>query len=541
MSEIKNSSTQIKLPLLLSMAVAIGLLFGAGISGNEGGGENPAESATKLKEVLTLIDRNYVDDVDINEITENTIRNMLHNLDPHSYYIPAMDLNRVNSELQGNYEGIGIQFDVVRDTIYVVTALGGGPSEKMGIKSGDKIVSVDGDNVGGIGIDYQGVYNRLLGPKGSQVRIEIKRRGERELLPFLITRDKIPTNSVDVYYMITPEIGYIKFRNFSSTTYDEVVEAISKLEKDGMKKLVLDLQDNRGGYMIPAVNLADEFLQGNKLILTQKDKDPKRTEKYFSKRKGLFEKGPLIVLIDEGSASSAEILAGALQDHDRALIVGRRSFGKGLVQVQYPLSDGSEIRLTISRYYTPSGRSIQKPYGNGNEYENDWINRYNHGEFFSADSVKFADSLKYETAKGRVVYGGGGIMPDHFVPLDSSFHSTYYTHLFGNNVLREFSYLYYENNKASLKEMGFEKYNHEFKVTGEMFDKVIAIGEEGGVVYNESGFLKSKPLMELTIKAFIARSIWGEKEFYQVFNESDEVLQQSLKLFDKAEQLALAN
>jgi carboxyl-terminal processing protease len=249
----------------------------------------------------------------------------------------------------------------------------------------------------------------------------------------------------------------------------------------------------------------------------------------------------LIVLIDEGSASSAEILAGALQDHDRALIVGRRSFGKGLVQVQYPLSDGSEIRLTISRYLTPSGRSIQKPYGNGSEYENDWINRYNHGEFFSADSVKFADSLKFETAKGRIVYGGGGIMPDHFVPLDSSYHSTYYTHLFGNNVLREFSYLYSENNRNSLQEIGFKKFNQEFRVTAEMFDKIIAIGVDGGVTYNEPGFLKSKPLMEITIKAFIARSTWGEKEFYQVFNESDEVLQQALKLFDKAEQLALAN
>lgn len=540
MSEIQNSNSQIRLPLLLSIAVAVGLLFGAGISEKGEGVQDPVQNAVKLKEILTLIDKNYVDEVDLDEVTESTIRRMLRDLDPHSYYISAKDVDRVSSQLKGNYEGIGIQFDIVRDTIYVVEALSGGPSERMGIKSGDKIVTVEGENVGGIGINTQGVYDRLLGPKGSQVKIEIKRGGEQELLPFLITRDKIPTTSVDVSYMITPEIGYIKFSNFSTTVYDEVASAIISLSEQGMKKLILDLQNNRGGYMIPAVNLVDEFLSGKKLILTQKDKDPRSVEKYYSKRKGLFEEGAIIVLVDEGSASSAEILAGALQDHDRALIVGRRSFGKGTVQVGYPLSDGSEVRLTIARYYTPSGRSIQKPYGDGVDYENDFMNRYNHGEFFTADSIKFNDSLRFETSKGRPVFGGGGIMPDYFVPLDSSSNSTYYTRLFGNNVIREFCYTFYESNKSDLEEMGFEKYREEFQLSQEMIEEVINLGTDKGVEYEEEDFMKSRELMETTIKAFIARQVWGDTEFYKIFNDTNEILQESLNLFDEAEKLALA-
>lgn len=541
MNEIKNSKFQIRLPLILAIGISAGILIGATMAEPDNPVNNFLDSVTKFREVLTHVENSYVDEINPDELVEVAITSMLQDLDPHSSYIPKEDLDLVNSQLQGNFEGIGIQFDIIRDTIHVVTPLSGGPSEKLGIRAGDKIIKVDGENVAGIGITNRGVMDRLRGPKDSKVKVTIKRRNASQLLEFVIVRDKIPQYSVDVGYMVNDEIGYIKINRFSATTYEEFKEALTKLKKKGMTKLLLDLQSNPGGYMNAAVNIADEFISGNKLIVSQSSKEPRYNAKQEARRKGLFEKGPVVVLVNEGSASASEIVAGALQDNDRALVVGRRTFGKGLVQMPIPLSDGAELRLTIARYYTPSGRSIQKPYGEDYDYTNDITNRYNHGEFFHVDSIKLNDSLKYKTTKGRTVYGGGGIMPDYFVPFDTSMVTDYYGKLFSQNAVREFTLKYFENNRATLNAMSFEEYRKNFNVTDKMLNEIVRIGKEVGVEYNKSEFNQSKDLLKLMVKAQIARSVWEEEGFYPIFNQTDEVFKQALNLFDEAEQLAFAD
>src|SRR6478735_8829549 len=425
MSEPNNTKYQIRLPIILCIGLAAGVLIGASISTKTSYGSSGGDSMSKLKEVMGLIQHEYVDDPKTDELVEDAIQHILGKLDPHSAYISAKDREEANEDLRGNFEGIGIEFNIFHDTIVVVSPLGGGPSEAVGLRSGDKIVKVDDKVVAGINITNADVMKYLKGPKGSEVKIEIARKREKNLLSFTIIRDKIPQYSVEASYMIDHEIGYIKVSRFSQTTYDEFQESLTKLKERGMKKLVLDLQGNPGGYMNQAIDLADEFLPTGEKIVFTKGKDTRYNSEAMSTKKGEFESGDLIVLVNEGSASASEILAGALQDNDRALVVGRRSFGKGLVQSPFDLSDGSELRLTISRYYTPSGRSIQKPYTDGAEYAMDIVSRYDHGEFFHADSIHFNDSLKYATTSGRSVYGGGGIMPDYFVPLDTTLNSHY--------------------------------------------------------------------------------------------------------------------
>ena len=359
---VNNSRFQIRAPMLLAAGLVIGLLIGVSIFEFKPGRSTVMNNVSRFSEVLSLINQSYVDSVNVKQLVTGAISNMLEKLDPHSIYIPKKDVELTNSDLRGEFEGVGIEFNIIRDTIVVVTALPGGPSANEGIESGDKIIKVNDENVAGIGISIRGVVDRLRGPKGSQVNVSIKRRNESELLKFTITRDKIPQYSVDAAYMINKDIGYIKISRFSSTTYDEFHSKLKELLEKGMNKLVLDLQNNPGGYMDRAVDVADEFIGNDEMIVSQKGKTDKYNAEYRAYRKGLFETEPVIVLIDENSASGAEIVAGALQDDDRALIVGRRSFGKGLVQVPMMLSDGSELRLTIARYYTPSGRSIQKPY-----------------------------------------------------------------------------------------------------------------------------------------------------------------------------------
>ncbi len=540
MSKNKNSDFQIKLPIFITLAVAAGILIGATMAGGDSPTNNLISSYLKFKDILTYVQRDYVDEVNTDELVETAITKMLEELDPHSVYIPAEELEIAKSQLEGEFEGIGIEFNIFKDTIYVVAPLSGGPSESVGLSSGDKIVKVDGKDVAGIGIDNQDVFELLRGPKGSTVEVSIKRRGAEELLDFTITRDKIPQESVDASYMVNDEIGYIKISRFAATTYDEFKESLAELKSKGMKKLILDLQHNPGGYMDRAINIVDEMLADNKLIVYTEGKQPRYNSEARAYKDGLFEKNPVIVLIDEGSASASEIVAGALQDNDRALIVGRRSFGKGLVQMPIPLDDGSELRLTISRYYTPSGRSIQKPYEGGHEeYGQDLYKRFQHGELFSADSIHFNDSLKYKTTKGRIVYGGGGIMPDYFVPLDTSNNvGSFFSELITTNVFREYTLLYYEDHKKELEKMSYEKYHKSFDVTDQMLADLVSRAEKAGIEYDKEDFEKSKPLLKNRIKAWVGRSVWGNDAFYQIIYEENEIFQRALNLFDKAEELA---
>lgn len=495
-------------------------------------------SILKFREIITYIDRDYVDEVDTEELVETAINEMLEDLDPHTVYIPAKDLELSKSELEGGFEGIGIEFSIIRDTITVVAPLSGGPSEALGILTGDKIVKVDGELIAGTGITNRGVFDRLRGKKGSEVVVEIARKNSKELLTFKIIRDKIPQFSVDAAYMIDGEVGYMKVNRFSATTYDEFKQALSKLKGEGMQKLILDLQGNPGGYMDRAINMADEFLAGNPLIVYTEGKETRYNSKSYARRDGIFEEQPVIVLLDQGSASASEIVAGALQDNDRALIVGRRSFGKGLVQRPISLTDGSELRLTISRYYVPSGRSIQKPYTEGgSDYDQEIYERYSHGEFFNKDSIKVVDSLRFETTKGRTVYGGGGILPDVFVSIDTTYNSAYMNRLFTSNAIGEWTLNYYQRNQKKLEKMSFEEYRDEFEVSEKMLASLVETAEEVGLEFNEQQYKRSLPELRVHIKAWIARRVWGNEGFYPIFNQTNEVLQEAIYHFEEAERL----
>ncbi len=536
-----NKKFDIRAPLLIAVGLATGILIGAYLINQNSSNKIIVNSVTKFREIIANIENSYVDEVDSEDLVDGAILDMLDKLDPHSVYIPKRDVEITNADLRGEFEGIGIEFNIIKDTILVVAPLIGGPSEAVGLRSGDKIVKVDGEIVAGIGITIRDVVNALRGPKGTEVVVSIKRKNENNLLDFTIVRDKIPQYSVDAAYMINDEIGYIKVIRFASTTYEEFREKMTELTEAGMKKLILDLQGNPGGYMERAVDIADEFIPGDKLIVSQDGRVKRYNAEFRAYRKGLFEENPVIVLIDEGSASGSEIVAGALQDHDRALIVGRRSFGKGLVQMPIPLSDGSELRLTISRYYTPSGRCIQKPYDGGKDsYHADRINRYENGEYFNEDSIEFADTLKYNTAKGRIVYGGGGIMPDHFVPLDTTMNTSYISHLVYKNAIREYTLNYYNEHSEELEAMTLSEFKNDFEVTESMLKELIRVGESVDVAFNEEEFLISKPLIINRVKAYIARSVWNNEGWYRIANEYNEIFQEALTQFDEAEHLASA-
>ena len=536
MEEQKNSSYQISLPLILCIGLAAGVLIGASLT-NKSGSEDISNDVQKFREVLSLVKNEYVDEAETNVLVEDAIGHMLGKLDPHSSYISAQDQVAANEDLRGNFEGIGIEFNIFHDTLVVVAALSGGPSESVGLRSGDKIVKVNDKIIAGVGLTTPEVPKILKGPKGTEVKIEVVRSGSNDPILFTIIRDRIPQFSVDATYMITPEIGYIKVNRFSQTTHQEVKEAIEKLKKEGMTKLVLDLQGNPGGYLDQAVGIADEFLQKGEKIVFTKGQEKKYDEDHGATAMGDFERGELIVLVNESSASASEIVAGALQDNDRALIVGRRSYGKGLVQRPFRLNDGSELRLTISRYYTPSGRSIQKPYDDLDEYDKDISKRYKHGEFFSADSIHFNDSLKFETANGRSVYGGGGIMPDYFVPLDTTITSKYFNRLFNANVLREYAFTFAEQNQSQLKEKGYNEYLKSFEVNDAMLSRVVVMGINNKIDPQPKDLEKNKRLFQLYLKAEIARNVWDNKSFYPIINETNEVLQQAIKLFDRIPEL----
>lgn len=541
MSTHKNSNRAIRLPIYIAITLCIGVFIGANMAGSSAAPSSDLiKSLNKFRQVLTYVQNDYVDEVDTDQLVEGAIEQMLKDLDPHTSYIPPKELELVQSRLEGNYEGIGVEFNIFKDTIHVVSPLSGGPSQKLGIRSGDKIVKVDGENVAGIGMTNRKVVEMLRGPGGSEVLVTIKRKGEDELIDFNIERDVIPQFSVDVSYMVDDKIGYIKVARFANSTYLEFKEALLSLKDQGMENLVIDLTGNPGGYLHRAVQMTDEFISGKQMIVYTDGKEKRYTEQHYSGEEGDFEVGSLVIMVDEGSASASEIMAGAIQDHDRGLIVGRRSFGKGLVQLPIDLQDGSELRLTISRYYTPSGRSIQKNYdGNLDDYYMEAYERYTSGELYSADSIKNNDSLVYKTDKGRIVYGGGGITPDFFVPLDSAGNSRYLNRLFSTNSVQEYTVSYVEENRKMLDEMGLPEFRKSFEVTDKMLDDLVVIAETNKLEFNEKEFKGSKKLIRLLTKAYIARGVWDNEGFYPIFNEQDEIYQKAITLMSEADKIAI--
>lgn len=537
------SNFYVRLPIILAIAICAGIFVGAKMFGGHANSSDVSSNVSKIREILNYINNDYVDSTNIDKLTDHAIKEMLQKLDPHTSYIPVEDMNSTYAtQLNPDIEGIGVSFQIFRDTLHIESVVAGGPSEQAGMRSGDKIVKVNEETIAGVGLTNRGVFDRLRGKKGSKVKIGVIRRGNEGLLTFNVTRAKIPQHSVDVAYMIDNKTGFVKISRFGATVYDEFKTSLEKLIKQGMKQLIIDLRDNGGGYMDRAISMADELIGGDKLIVYTDGKLDKYDEKYRTKNKGIFEQGAVIMLIDEESASASEIMAGALQDNDRALIVGRRSYGKGLVQRPIDLSDGSELRLTISRYYTPSGRSIQKPYimGELDEYAHDYEQRVSHGELFHADSNKLDQSKQYKTGKGRVVYGGGGIMPDYFVAVDTSHFSSYFTPQAAsgiNETIVEFALLYANENKSKILEMGIRNFARDFELSDESLKKFVKMADKQNIKHHESGFEKSKSYIKNNIKAYIGRMVWSSEASFAVWNQHDEIVKKAMILFGEASKL----
>ncbi len=489
--------------------------------------------AQKLTALLQMIEYAYVDTVNAKDLADETIVTLLKELDPHSTYIPAEELQRANESLVGNFEGIGIQFNILLDTIFVTNTISGGPSEKVGLLAGDRIVHIDGENAAGIGITNDDVISQLRGEKGTKVTVSILRRGVRELLDFTITRDKIPLFSVDASYMAEPGIGYIKVNRFADATVNEFREALEKLQAQGMTGLILDLQGNGGGYLNRAIELADEFLgDGKRIVYTEGEHSPRQES--FATSRGGWESGRLAILIDQYSASASEIVSGAVQDWDRGLIIGRRSFAKGLVQKPFPLPDGSAVRLTVARYYTPSGRSIQKPYEAGDEvYDLDIYNRQLSGELMNRDSVQVDESLKYLTNAKRTVYGGGGIMPDVFIPVDTTIFSEYYRDLLRKGILNEFALTYVDKNRKRLmaRYPTVTPFKDGFHTDEAFMDEFFAFAGSKEVPVDEEGLARSEKLLTTQLKALVARDLWDSNAYFVIINGINNTFNQALECF----------
>ncbi|MCB9226167.1 MAG: S41 family peptidase [Chitinophagales bacterium] len=484
-------------------------------------GQSADTDLQKVETVYNYIDQFYVEDVDNNKIAEAAIVSMLKELDPHSVYISKDEVQAMNEPLVGNFEGVGIQFNILDDTIVVVATIAGGPSEKVGLLAGDKIVNIDDELVAGIGITNKGVMNRLRGEKDSEVGVEIKREGVKKLLDFKIIRDKIPLYSVDAAYMATDKIGYVKINRFAAKTNEEFRNALVKLKSEGMESLIIDLKGNPGGYLNAAFYLADELLGDGKLIVYTEGKNSPRND-MTATRYGNFEEGDIVVLIDQYSASASEILSGAIQDWDRGVVVGRRSFGKGLVQKPFPLPDGSQIRLTIADYYTPSGRFIQKPYENGvDEYRKDIINRLNSGELTDSLVDHFPDSLKFKTNNGRTVYGGGGITPDVFVPLDTTFSTDFYSDVLRKGYINQFALKYANNYRDELTQYypNVKEFDTNFTANDEFLGEFLNYIKEKELEYKNEEYEKSKLVLGVQLKALVARNIYDGEAYYYVVNK----------------------
>lgn len=489
-------------------------------------------NANKFGNTLYLIENFYVDTANIDKLVEEAIVAALKELDPHSAYISKKDVEKANEQLVGSFDGIGVTYQLIRDTITVISPVAGGPSEKVGIMAGDQFIKIDGEDAYGKKIDNEYVQKRLRGKKGTKVIVSVKRGDDPELLDFEIIRDKIPLSSINAAYMLDKHVGYIKLDRFAQESTAEFKEAFMKLQGQGMESLVFDLRGNTGGYLNTAIELVDQFIDENKLIVFTEGIHSPRQE-WRSTKDGLYTTGKLVVLIDEGSASASEILSGAVQDHDRGVVIGRRSFGKGLVQRPFNLPDGAQIRLTTSRYHTPSGRCIQRPYENGVEdYAKEMEKRLKHGEYYHADSIHFPDSLKYKTDGGRTVYGGGGIMPDIFIPVDTAYNSKLYTNLVRKGALNRFTTDYGLKHRDAIKAQygDFYNFNKDFVVSQDLIDGLKAAAKEAKVEWDEEQFKHSEKFLLLQVKALIARNVWETQQYYQVMASVDPGIQKALEV-----------
>ncbi|WP_022825065.1 S41 family peptidase [Hymenobacter norwichensis] len=527
---LRHMRRRVRQPLLLALALGCGMLLGS--NPFRPSSQNPdgtVRGYLRFKEILSYVDRDYVDSVDAEALSDYAISRMLEQLDPHSTFIPAKQQQQAASFLQSDFDGVGVEFNIFHDTVTVVAPLSGGPAELSGLQPGDRIMAVNGERVSGIHITTEQMFGKLRGIRGSKVVLQLLRRHQVKPINVALIRNRIPNNSVDVAYLLDKQTGYIKISRFASGTYDEFKQALGDLRRQGMTSLVLDLRGNPGGYLDRATKLADEFIGGTRKLVYTDGKGDQYDTQTFSRVAGEFEEGPLVVLVDEGSASAAEVVAGALQDHDRALVVGRRTFGKGLVQQPIALNDGSELRLTIARYYTPSGRSIQKSYRKGlAAYEQDLQNRLRHGELFHADSIRFADSLRYHTDHGRTVYGGGGIMPDLFVPRDTSAFSAYYTRLQSHNLVREYALKYFQEHKTEIEALRPEQYLSTFRVTDAQLQGLVELAAHDGMPANPAHLRTCANLLRNQLKAYIARSAYGKATYYAVLHEQDAEIKQAL-------------
>lgn len=534
---MKNNNTRF-IPFLLAICliagIAIGTFYANHFSGNKLGIINT--SSNKLNALLRIIDDQYVDTVNMGELVEEAMPQILSELDPHSSYIPAKDLEAVNADLKGSFSGIGIQFTIQNDTIHVNSVIQGGPSEKVGLMAGDRIVEVDDSAFVGKIVTNSEAMKRLKGEKGSKVKLGVYRPGEKDLLHFTVIRGNIPVKSIDAAYMINEKVGYIKVNKFGETTYPELLIALAKLNQKNCEGLIVDLRGNTGGYMAAAIQMVNEFLPNNRLIVyTQGRKSPR--EDYNSNGTGSNQKMPLVVLVDEGSASASEIFAGAIQDNDRGTIVGRRSFGKGLVQQPIEFSDGSAIRLTIACYYTPSGRCIQKPYEKGkeSEYELDLITRYEHGEFFSADSIKQDETEVYHTRLGRPVYGGGGIMPDIFVPQDTTGMTSYFRMAANRGLIIRYTFDYTDQNRSTLQKYDTPEKMEAYLKGQNLLNKFAAWAEKKGLKRRNNLMMKSRRLFEMSLYGNIIYNMLGMEAYVEYLNESDKTVLKAVEILEKGE------
>ena len=523
-----------KMKYLAAAVICAAATFG--ISAQYSRSNSASRQQQKLLMVENIVNNLYVDNVDEEKIVENAVRGILENLDPHSSYSTKEETTSSQETMQGSFSGIGIQFNMQKDTLYVVQTIAGGPSEKVGILPGDRFIAVDDSIIAGRKLKNTDIMKRLRGPKGTKVNIKVKRGSNAELLEFRITRDDIPLNSIDAVYMADGKTGYIRLSRFAATSYKEFKDAITKLKKQGMQQLILDLTDNGGGYMQIAAQIANEMLnRGNLIVYTQGRKSPRQN--LNADGSGTFRTQKVVVMINQFSASASEILSGAVQDWDRGVVVGRRSFGKGLVQREFLLPDSSSFRLTIARYYTPSGRNIQKPYvkGDREDYDKDIIDRYNHGELQSADSIHFADSLKHTTLRlHRTVYGGGGIMPDVFVPLDTTQYTDYHRRLVAKGIIPQFALRYVDKNRADLKAQypDAQKFIKEFTVTDEMLNNIVDAGKAEKVDFDKSQFAKSKEMLRTFVKAAIANDLFSTGAYFQIVNEQNYIYKEALSIIN---------
>ena len=495
---------------------------------------DPNTTSKKLAATMQIIRYTYVDSINEVDLVENAIIETLKELDPHSTYISKKDLDAANEPLEGSFEGIGVTFQIFNDTILIIAPVPGGPSDKLGILAGDKIVKIDGKNATGEDINNKFVFDHLRGKKGTEVNVSIFRKGKKELIEYTIVRDKIPLNSIDATFMATPEIGFIKLNRFSKTSIEEFKESLDKLKKQGIKKLILDLRGNSGGYLKTAVKLSDEFLSGQKLIVYTEGLRSS-TQKFHSTSFGGFKKGKLVVMINEGSASASEIVSGAVQDWDRGVVLGRRSFGKGLVQRSFILPDSSVIRLTTARYHTPTGRCIQRPYDNGVEdYYKDLYNRFKNGELENRDSIHFPDSLKYFTPKNRIVYGGGGIMPDVFVPWDSTKFTDYYSNLIRNRIFNDFIMNFMDNNRKKIlkKYPELADFKKDFIVDNDFMTDFVEFAKEKGVESKQEEYNDSKEFLKTQIKALIARNLWDSSAYFEIVYKIDDEYLKAIEILE---------